>query len=153
LRPHAGNAATPTVRIVADTNTVVSGLLWQGAPRRLVDACRRQKLALVTSPALLAELAEVLARDKFGDRILRAEISAKILVEAYAEIVHVIVPEPLPVHVSRDPDDAEVLACAIAARVDAIVSGDADLLILENFQGIPILSANQAVSTLLQSPL
>jgi predicted nucleic acid-binding protein len=42
------------VRIVADTNTVVSGLLWQGAPRRLIDASRAQQLTLITSPALLA---------------------------------------------------------------------------------------------------
>ncbi|AHF00004.1 putative toxin-antitoxin system toxin component, PIN family [Thioalkalivibrio paradoxus] len=136
------------MRIIADTNTVISGLLWQGAPRQLIDACRAQKLTLVTSPALLAELAEVLARDKFSARILRAGLSAKALVEDYAAIVHVIEPDVPPVPVSRDPDDDEVLACAITAQVAAIVSGDADLLILENFQGIPILTANQAVGKL-----
>ena len=64
------------MRIVADTNTVVSGLLWQGPPRSLIDACREQKLTRVTSPELLAELSEVLARDKFAARILRAGLSA-----------------------------------------------------------------------------
>jgi len=140
------------VRIVADTNTVVSGLLWQGAPRFLINASRTQKLTLFSSPALLAELAEVLARDKFAARILQAGVSAKALVKDYAEIVHVIVPDALQVTVSRDPDDDEVLACAIAARVDAIVSGDADLLILKNFHGMPILSANQAVTKLQSEP-
>lgn len=140
------------MRIVADTNTVISGLLWQGAPRRLINASRARKLTLITSPVLLAELAEVLARDKFAARILRADGSAKALVEDYADIVHVIEPDALPVPVSRDPDDDEVLACAITARVDAIVSGDADLLILDNFRGIPILTANQAVANLLQDP-
>jgi putative PIN family toxin of toxin-antitoxin system len=140
------------VRIVADTNTVVSGLLWQGAPRRLIDASRAQQLTLITSPALLAELAEVLARNKFAARILQAGVSAKALVEDYAEIAHVIVPEALQVAISRDPDDDEVLACAITAQVDAIVSGDADLLILKNFYGMPILSANQAVKKLQPEP-
>ena len=140
------------MRIVADTNTVISGLLWQGAPRRLINASRARKLTFITSPVLLAELAEVLARDKFAARILRAGWSAKALVEDYADIVHVIEPDALPVPVSRDPDDDEVLACAITARVDAIVSGDADLLILDNFRGIPILTANQAVANLLQDP-
>jgi len=112
------------VRIVADTNTVVSGLLWQGAPRRLIDACRRRKLTLITTPVLLAELAEVLAREKFAARILAAGLSPKALVEDYAELVQVITADALPAPVSRDPDDDEVLACAIAARVDAIVSVD-----------------------------
>ena len=136
------------MRIVADTNTVVSGLLWQGAPRRLIDACRGETLTLITSPVLLAELAEVLARDKFAGRILRAGLSARALVDDYADIVHVITPDALPEPASRDPDDDAVLACAIAARVDAIVSGDADLLTMDSFHGIPILSARQAVQKL-----
>lgn len=47
--------------------------------------------------------------------------------------------------VSRDPDDDQVLACALAAQADLIVSGDADLLDLKSFQGIPILTAARAV--------
>ena len=50
------------MRIVADTNTVLSGLLWQGAPRRLLDLARERKITLCTSLVLLAELAEVMTR-------------------------------------------------------------------------------------------
>ncbi len=99
----------------------------------------------MTSPALLAELAEVLTRDKFAARILRAELSAKALLEDYAAITHVIEPATLPAPISRDPDDDEVIACAIAARADAIVSGDFDLLTLASYQDIPILTVNQVV--------
>ena len=56
------------MRIVADTNTVLSGLLWQGPPRRLLDLARERKVSLYTSVTLLAELAEVIARDKFAER-------------------------------------------------------------------------------------
>lgn len=133
------------MRIVADTNTVISGLLWRGAPRRLIDAGRTRKVIIITSSALLAELAEVLARDKFATRISRADLSAKALLEDYADITYVIEPVALPEPVSRDPDDDEVLACAIAARVDAIVSGDADLLTLKSYQDIPILTEHQAI--------
>ena len=55
------------MRIVADTNTVLSGLLWQGPPHRLLDLARERKVSLYTSVTLLAELAEVIARDKFAD--------------------------------------------------------------------------------------
>lgn len=58
------------MRIVADTNTVLSGLLWHGPPRRLLELARQRTVTLCTSPALLAELAEVIARDKFAHQVL-----------------------------------------------------------------------------------
>lgn len=54
-------------------------------------------------------------------------------------------PPPLPAPVCRDPDDDEVLALALAAQVDLIVSGDDDLLALQVFEGIPIPSPAQAL--------
>ena len=52
------------MRIGADTNTVLSGHLWQGAPRRLLNLARERKITLFTSLVLLAEFAEITARDK-----------------------------------------------------------------------------------------
>ena len=57
------------MRIVADINTVLSGLLWQGPPRRLLDLARQRTVTLCTSPTLLAEFAEVIGRDKFVQRV------------------------------------------------------------------------------------
>lgn len=133
------------MRIVADTNTVVSGLLWQGAPRRLLDLGRNQQITLVTSHALLAELAEVLGREKFAVRIHLAKLSAKALVEDYAGIAQVIDSPALLRPVSRDADDDQVIDCALAARADIVVSGDSDLLTLTEHQGIPILTTTQAL--------
>ena len=53
---------TPAMRIVADTNTLLSGLFWQGPPRRLLDLARARSITLCTSSTLLAELAEVIGR-------------------------------------------------------------------------------------------
>lgn len=139
------------MRIVADTNTVVSGLLWQGAPRKLIDAGRKGQITLVTSENLLAELAEVLAREKFATRIRQAKISAKALVEDYATIAHVVVPAAMDKSVIRDPDDDEVVACALAAGAESIVSGDDDLLTIGEYQGIRILNATQALKKIADS--
>lgn len=68
------------MRIVVDTNTVLSGLLWQGPPRRLLDLARARQITLCTSQTLLAELAEVIARDKFTHRVRAAGLSAAELV-------------------------------------------------------------------------
>lgn len=133
------------MRIVADTNMAVSGLLWQGAPRRLVELGRSQQITLMTSPALLAELADVIGRDKFTARIHKAGLSAKSLVEDYSGIAQRVETAPLTQPVCRDPDDDEVLACALAAQADFIVSGDNDLLTLGSYQGIAILTTAQAL--------
>ena len=62
------------------------------------------------------------------------------------QLAEVIEPPPLPQPVCRDPDDDEVLALAIAAQADLIVSGDNDLLVLLQFNGIPIVSPAQAAA-------
>ena len=59
-------------RVVADTNTVVSAFLWGGPPKSVLDAAREQRIQLFASPTLLAELEEVLGRDKFAERIFIA---------------------------------------------------------------------------------
>lgn len=83
------------MRIVVDTNTVLSGLLWQGPPRRLLDLGRTHDVTLCTSVLLIEELAEVIARDKFAQRLRTAGLSAKILVQDYARIAELIDPHPL----------------------------------------------------------
>lgn len=133
------------MHIVLDTNTVLSGLLWGGPPRRLIDLARARSLTLGTSLILLAELAEVIARDKFAHRVQLAGLSAADLVQDYRRLAHIVEPQPLPAPTSRDPDDDHVLACALAARADLIVTRDLDLLDLGSYQGIPILKAAAAL--------
>jgi putative PIN family toxin of toxin-antitoxin system len=133
------------VRIVADTNTVLSGLLWQGPPRQIIDQARAGAVTLHTSLVLLAELAEVIGRGKFTRRILRANISAARLVEDYRRLAVLVEPQPLPAPVSRDPDDDHVLACALAAEAALVVSGDDDLLSLGTFRDSRILTAREAL--------
>jgi putative PIN family toxin of toxin-antitoxin system len=134
-----------SMRIVADTNTALSGLLWGGPPRRLIDLARERSLTLCTSLILLAELAEVIARDKFAHRIQLAGLSAAELVQDYRRLAVIVEPQPLSAPVSRDPDDDHVLACAVAARADLIVTRDLDLLDLKTFQNIHILAAADAL--------
>jgi putative PIN family toxin of toxin-antitoxin system len=133
------------MRIVADTNTALSGLLWAGPPRRLVDLARERSLTLCTSVILLAELAEVIARDKFAQRIQLAGLSAADLVQDYRRLCITVEPQALSAPVSRDTDDDHVLACAIAVCADLIVTRDLDLLDLKTFRDIPILAAADAL--------
>jgi uncharacterized protein len=110
------------VRAAIDTNVLIAGLLWRGPPHALLEHVRAGTVSLVSSPALLAALAEV------------------------RQLAEVIEPPPLPQPVCRDPDDDQVLALALAAKVELIVSGDNDLLSLGTFEGIPIVAPAQAVA-------
>ena len=136
------------MRLVADTNTVISGLLWHGAPRRLLDAARAGKVSLFTSAALLVELEDTLSRAKFAERLERAGVTRRVLVQGYATLAAVIKPAAIPPAVLADPDDDAVLACAVAAQAQAVASGDSHLLNLKTYQDIPILTVNELLALL-----
>lgn len=133
------------MRIVIDTNTVVSGLLWEGTPARLLDLANDNEIDLFTSAALLKELRNVLLRAKFARRIERAQTSVEELLLAYQAVAHCVSTTTVPRIVPTDPDDDQVIACALAAHADLIVSGDSDLLDLKQHQDIRIVTTKQAV--------
>ena len=134
------------MRAVIDTNVLLSGLLWHGAPPVLLAHVRAATLGLVSSPALLAELEVVISRAKFDAILTRSNTPRERVLAEVRQLAEVIEPPPLAVPVCRDPDDDAVLALALAAQVDLIVSGDDDLLALTHYQGIPIVTAVQAVA-------
>ena len=133
------------MRVVLDTNTVVSALLWGGTPYALIAAATEERIELYSSSALLEELVDVLSRAKFAPRLERAQRTVAQLIEQYHGLVELVEPASVVPTVPNDPDDDQVLAAALAAQVDLIVSGDADLLSLGSYQGIPIIIAAQAV--------
>ena len=136
------------MRVVLDTNVVVSALLWGGTPERLIEAAGDGLLELVTTEALIAELAGILGRAKFAAKLRQKNLSAAEIVARYREIAETVEAAPIEEAALRDPDDAAVLACAIAARADAIVSGDDDLHALGNYQNIPILTPAECLQRL-----
>jgi putative PIN family toxin of toxin-antitoxin system len=122
------------VRIVLDTNVLVSALHFGGRPRSLLEDVLRGDHLLIIGPAILGELEDVLVEtcDWTSDRAaaVRAEL------EAIAEVV-------TPVEISRvcrDPDDDQILAIAVVGAVDALVTGDGDLLVLGAHRGVNIMS-------------
>lgn len=139
------------MRLVLDTNTIVSGLLWKGPPHALLEAVReRRDLLVYSSPKLLAELADVLAREKLAAAVAASGQSPEALNQRYLQVVRVVVPAIIAPVILVDPDDDHVLACALSARADLVVSGDVDLLNLKTYHGMPIVSAAEAMTRLPQ---
>ncbi|MHB1587437.1 MAG: putative toxin-antitoxin system toxin component, PIN family [Acidiferrobacteraceae bacterium] len=133
------------MRAIIDTNVLVSGFFWRNTPHALPEHVRNGELTLVISPVLLAELADVMGRPKFDPILARSHTSRSYTLDALRRLAEVVEAPPLPQPVCRDPDDDEVLAAAISGQVDLIVSGDNDLLCLNQHRNIPILSPMDAL--------
>lgn len=132
------------MRVVLDTNVVVSALLWGGTPYRLIRAAADGTLTLWTSPQLLVELREVLAREHLVARLDLQSSSVDQALALYGALAVGVMPTPVPGVVPADPDDDHVIATAIAAKADLIVSGDRHLLNIGNYQGTRIVTPAQA---------
>ena len=115
------------LRGVADVNFLVSALVKpRGVSGRLLDAAFEGQWQLVVSPHLLAELDEVLHRDKFRRWFPATEADQSVIdIKAIAEVLP-DVPKPWPA-VTRDPKDDYLVALAKSTDVDAIISGDPHL--------------------------
>jgi putative PIN family toxin of toxin-antitoxin system len=99
---------------------------------------------------MLLELEDVLPRQKLAQRIAASGLSVAQLVARYALLARSVEPAAIN-RISADPDDDQVLACALAAQTELIVSGDADLLNLKAYQRIPIVTAVEAVFRIAQA--
>ncbi len=134
------------MRIVLDTNVVLSALLWRGTPYRLFQTIRRQEHAqLFTSAALLGELGEVLIRPVPQKRLALLGRAAHEVLADYIDAVELVTPLATPPVIAADPDDDQVIAAAVAAEVDLIVSGDHHLLALGTHRGIRVVTPVEAI--------
>lgn len=125
------------MRIVFDTNVVVSACLWRGAPFDCLAAWAAGRCCAAISPPLLAEYEETLEELRL-DHPGRECVDWVDVLKSAADLVF---PIERAAGAVPDPFDEMVLECALAARADFIVSGDKKhLLPLESFRNIPILN-------------
>ena len=132
------------MRIVLDANVLASGVFWAGHPFRVLSLWAHDQAQVLASEPILQEYAEVL-RDLGSDRgEERLAASWVTFIFQHASLIDV----RTRVDICRDPDDNKYLACAIDGGADFIVSGDNDLLTLNAFRGIPIVSPRRFVETI-----
>ncbi len=134
------------MRLVLDTNIVISGLLWNGPPRSLLDAAIGGTLDIYTSAVLAMELREALAYAKFAKRITANADSVDRCIGRFMAIANLTAAAMIEGTGSADPDDEHVIACALSAQADLIVSGDAHLLDLKSYRRIRIVTATAALA-------
>jgi putative PIN family toxin of toxin-antitoxin system len=133
-------------RLVLDPGVLVSALITpSGPPAALWRAARAGRIVLIVSPALLAELAEVLRRDKFR-RYTSTEEADKFFMQVARRGVPFLDPPAVP-GVTPDPKDDYLVALAQVGQADALVSGDRAVL-GARVPGLSIVTPRTAVEDL-----
>ena len=123
------------MKAILDTNVLVSGVVFGGVPARILDAWSRGEFGIVASVPILDEYARI-------ERRLRSRYPATGFAEFLARLskgAEIVEAPPLPAPVCEDRDDDKFLACAVAARVKRVVSGDRALLATTGYHGIQVV--------------
>jgi len=124
------------MRAVFDTNVFIAAFVSSGICAKLLLRARRGQFQLIGSFYLFKEFEQVLTK-KFSVTRNEARDASRLIAEA----THVMVdPAEIVTGICRDPDDDAILGCALAGEADYLVTGDADLLALKNFERTQILS-------------
>ncbi|MBI5301466.1 MAG: putative toxin-antitoxin system toxin component, PIN family [Chloroflexi bacterium] len=138
------------VRVVVDTNVLVSGTLaHKGFPARVIDAAIAGQIQFVVSTTLIEEYLEVIQRPHITKRYL--EIGDRVASVSFyldTNALHVFTNEIARV-VPSDPDDDFLIACAVEGQARYIVSGDEHLLELGHSRGVEILAPRDFVEQVL----
>ena len=121
------------MRIVFDTNVLISAFIARGASSELFEHCLRNH-DIVASRYILDEVDEVL-----GGKLGFPKREVQEVLGFLAGKLKLVEPELLDGPVSRDASDDPIIACAIASSADCLVTGDEDLLVLKKHEGIPII--------------
>lgn len=136
------------LKIVLDTNILISAFLWDGNEAELFREIEKNKVKFYTSFEIINEVENVIRRKKFNELLIKAKISAEEIIEKIISLSNFVIGKKLNLNICRDPKDNKFLECAKLAKADIIVSGDKDLLILKEFDGIKILKTSQVLDIL-----
>ena len=129
------------MRVVIDTNVIVSGVFFSGPPRRILEAWRDRRLEVVASPEVFEEYRRV------GTRLAGQfeSVSLEPFLALFATSALFVQPRPLPRAAVSDPADDKFFACALAGDCHVIVSGDKQVLAASGYEGVEVLKPRSFV--------
>ncbi|GHV90094.1 hypothetical protein AGMMS50268_05970 [Spirochaetia bacterium] len=127
------------MKVVIDVNIFVSSFLWEGNPKKVVERAIEGIDELYITQEILEQISEVLNRPKFNADKESVKYYMKLIEEMANELISGIKTQ----NGSRDVDDNIILECGITGNVDYIITGDDDLLVLKEFNGIKIVTPKE----------
>jgi putative PIN family toxin of toxin-antitoxin system len=134
------------LRVVLDVNIVVSGMLWTGPSQSLLGLAASHQYDLLSTEEIISSLLSVASRPKFAIRMVNQSIAPADIESRFRSVAQIVAPVAVVAPDLRDSDDIAVLRCAVGGQADMIVTGDHDLLVLREFEGIAIVRPGTAVN-------
>ena len=135
-------------RVTVDTNVLISATFWRGIPKQVIQTFEAGKAVLVLSDEILAEFERKLRHKKFANELAEAGLSVEVIFSGVRSMSELALPADVPEDAVRDPKDRMILACAVGGKADIIVSGDKDLVVLKEYQGISIVTPSDFLTML-----
>jgi len=132
------------MKVVYDTNIIISGLLFSGKQRELLKYVIDHSVQLIISHSIIEEIGDVITRSKFKVHRELQVISVAELIEL-SKLVH---PTKKVNIVENDLDDNMIIECAIEGNAEFIITGDSDLLKIGSYEGIKIIDTNAFLNIL-----
>lgn len=139
------------MKVVLDTNIWVSAVIWGGVPDEIVQLAEQGRITIAMSQELLDELERTFNKTKLQPKLKALGLTGSTVIALIRLSVILYPIDDLNVPELRDPDDNMVLATAIASQADAIITGDQDLLVLAEYQGIKIMAAQDFLQQYFES--
>ena len=131
------------MKITVDTNVLVSATFWYGGSNEIIEMAERGEIELILSKDIVKEFTRVLGSDELQKKIRDKNLEMIRTISKLVAIATMVESRVKICAVTDDPDDDQILECAKAGKVDFIVSNDAHLLKLKEFEGILIVSSQK----------
>ncbi len=138
------------LKIVLDTNTIVSAFFWEGNEAELFRKIEQGKAKLHITGEILKEVEDAIKRPKFSEVMANANLTPYKIMQKIASLSHLVIAPKLGINVCRDEKDNKFLECAESAKADYIISGDDDLLSLKEYKRISIVKTWRILQLLKQ---
>jgi putative PIN family toxin of toxin-antitoxin system len=137
------------MKVVVDVNVLISALLWGGTPRKILILAQNNQISIFASPDLFQELENTLKRTKFQAKIKSLGLTVEDILDAATEVLQSCSNISLDIDISqlRDIKDYHILAAAVSAQADFLITGDQDLLVLNQFAEILIMTPADFLNT------
>jgi putative PIN family toxin of toxin-antitoxin system len=129
------------MRFVFDTNVYLSGILFNGVARKAIEYLIEGKANIYISKNIIEEIEKVLLSPKFNVGIEKAQF----IIKEIESIAYTIEPKNEIRNICRDNKDHIILECAIESMSEYIVTGDKDLLVIKDYEGIKIITIKEFI--------